>query len=437
MPHAMTYTQALLARRAGRDRVSPGDLIQVDLDLALANDITAPPSIRLFESLGMPLVNPSRIALVPDHFVPNKDIASANNTREMQAFVKKHGLFDGFAPGRPDHGIEHVVVPTAGFVKPGDVIIGADSHTCTYGALGAFATGVGSTDMAAAFATGQAWVRVPEAIRIDLTGALQTGVTGKDVMLALIARLGVSGATYLSLEFTGPGIASLSQDDRFTICNMAVEAGAKNAYFPVDATTLTWLREEAGLEEVDQPFDHQEAPDASLYREVLALDLSAIDPQVARPPLPDQAVSATVLAEEQIAVDQVFIGSCTNGRLSDLRAAAQVLEGQVVAPDVRVMVVPASQRVFKQALAEGLIATFIEAGCMIGTPSCGPCMGGHMGVLAAGEVCLSTSNRNFTGRMGSPQAAIYLAGPYVAAATAVAGYITAEVSAADAGKKVS
>jgi 3-isopropylmalate/(R)-2-methylmalate dehydratase large subunit len=409
----MTMTQKILAAHAGLEEVRAGDLIEAKLDLVLGNDITAPVAISVFEKAGFTDVfDPEKIAIVLDHYTPCKDIKSAELCKTAREFAKKHGIRHFFDVGQA--GIEHALLPERGLVAPGDCVIGADSHTCTYGALGAFSTGVGSTDMAAGMAAGENWFKVPAAIRVTLTGALPRHVSGKDVILHLIGRIGVDGALYRSLEFAGEGVASLGMDDRFTIANMAIEAGAKNGIFPVDEKTLAYTKPR-----VTRPFRVWEAdPDAEYEREV-EIDLSALRPTVALPHLPGN--TRTIDEVRGLPVDQAVIGSCTNGRISDLRAAAAILKGRKVAPGLRCIVIPATQEVSLQCLREGLTEIFLEAGCAFSTPTCGPCLGGHMGCLAAGERAVSTTNRNFVGRMGHTGSEVILASPEVAAASAVAG----------------
>lgn len=412
----MTMSQKILATHAGVASVKAGDLINCRLDMVLANDITAPPAIAAFEKIGKPVFDTNRIALVPDHFTPNKDIKSAGLAKIVWDFARKHHITHYFEVGRV--GIEHVLLPEQGIVAPGMLTIGADSHTCTYGALGGFSTGVGSTDLGAAMATGEAWFKVPDAIKVELTGEKGEDITGKDVMLTLIGMIGVDGALYQSLEFTGPGVASLSMTDRFTIANMAIEAGAKNGIFPVDEQTAAY---EKGR--ISHPYTVYEAdPDAS-YSRVVTIDLSQIQPVVAFPHLPGNTKAVGTFGD--IKIDQVVIGSCTNGRLEDLRIAASILKGHKVHPDVRCIVIPGSQQVYQDAMHAGYIDTFIEAGAAVSTPTCGPCLGGYMGILAAGERCVSTTNRNFRGRMGHVDSEVYLAGPQVAAASAILGKIAA------------
>lgn len=408
-------TQKILARRAGLSSVKAGQLIEADLDLVLGNDITAPVAIKemnRFRKEGV--FDKDKIALVPDHFVPAKDIKSAENCKCVREFAHRNKITNYFEVGQM--GIEHALLPEQGLVAPGDVIIGADSHTCTYGALGAFSTGVGSTDMAAGMATGKAWFKVPSAIQFHLTGKLSPKVSGKDVILHIIGMIGVDGALYQSMEFTGPGVGELSMDDRFTISNMAIEAGGKNGIFPVDEKTLAYEKEHGAAEGVIFEAD----PDAE-YEKTYEINLSEIKPTVSFPHLPENAKTFDEIPE--IRIDQVVIGSCTNGRISDLRSAAAILKGRHVAEGMRCIVIPATNRIYLEALKEGLIETFIEAGAVVSTPTCGPCLGGYMGILAAGERCVSTTNRNFVGRMGDTTSEIYLASPATAAASAIAGVI--------------
>lgn len=413
----MTMTQKILARGARKPYVAPGEYIEAKLDLVLGNDITAPVAIESFYEAGaVQVFDKGKIALVPDHFTPNKDIQSAKQSQSLRAFAKAHEIEHYFEIGQM--GIEHVLIPEKGLALPGDIIIGADSHTCTYGALGAFSTGVGSTDMAAGMISGTAWFRVPEAIEVTLIGTKQPWVSGKDLILTLIGQIGVEGANYMSLEFKGPGVSQLSMDDRFTMANMAIEAGAKNGIFPVDEKTYAYLSGRT-----DKPYTCYEADRGANYAQRITLDLDQIEPVVAFPHLPENVHKVSSI--KPIHVDQVIIGSCTNGRLEDLRIAAKVLNGRSVSPDVRAIIIPGSQEVYKNALREGLLETFIEAGCAVSTPTCGPCLGGHMGILAEGEKALSTTNRNFVGRMGHITSEVYLASPAIAAATAIQGYICA------------
>ena len=411
----MTMTQKILAKHAGLDHVEVGQLIEAKLDLVLGNDITTPVAITEFEKAGFTQVfDRDKIAIVLDHYTPCKDIKSAQLCKQAREFARKHQITNFFDVGQM--GVEHALIPEKGLAAPGEVIVGADSHTCTYGALGAFSTGIGSTDMAAAMATGFLWFKVPAAIKVTLKGKLQPMVSGKDVILHLIGQIGVDGALYQSLEFAGEGVASLSMDDRFTISNMAIEAGGKNGIFPVDEKTMEYINGR-----VDRPCEAFQAdPDAQYVREVV-IDLDTLEPTVAMPHLPENTKTVTEVAG--LPINQVVIGSCTNGRISDLRAAAAVLKGKKVAGNVRCIILPATQEIVLQAMEEGLLQTFIQAGCAVSTPTCGPCLGGHMGVMAEGERTVSTTNRNFVGRMGHVTSEIILASPAVAAASAVAGCV--------------
>lgn len=412
----MTMTQKILAAHANETAVTAGQLIFCSVDMVLANDITAPPSIAEFEKIGKPVFNKDKIALVPDHFTPNKDIKSAGLAKIVRDFARKHELTHYFEVGRV--GIEHVLLPEQGLVGPGMITIGADSHTCTYGALGGFSTGVGSTDLGVAMATGSVWLKVPAAIRVELTGEKPDDITGKDIMLTLIGMIGVDGALYKSLEFTGTGIDSLTMTDRLTIANMAIEAGAKNGISPVDEVTKGYLHER-----FTKPYMIYKADDDAEYEETITINLSALKPVVAFPHLPENTKEVGTFGI--IPIDQVIIGSCTNGRLEDLAIAAQIMEGKKVHDRVRCIVIPGSQKVYTDALRAGYLETFIEAGAAVSTPTCGPCLGGYMGIMTAGEKCVSTTNRNFRGRMGHVDSEVYLAGPQVAAASAIAGYIAA------------
>lgn len=412
----MTMTQKILAAHAGLEEVKAGQLIEADLDLVLGNDITSPVAIHEMEKMTVKTVfDKDKIALVPDHFVPNKDIKSAEHCKCVRQFAMKHDITNYFEVGQM--GIEHALLPEQGLTVAGDVIIGADSHTCTYGALGAFSTGVGSTDMAAGMATGKAWFKVPSAIKFVLTGKPSKWVSGKDVILHIIGMIGVDGALYKSMEFVGDGIANLTMDDRFTIANMAIEAGGKNGIFPVDDLTRQYMKEHS-----KRPFVEYTADDDAEYDQVIEIDLASIKPTVSFPHLPEN--THTVDSIDEIKIDQVVIGSCTNGRIDDLRVAAKILEGKKVAKGLRVIVIPATQNIYMQAIEEGLVQTFIKAGAVVSTPTCGPCLGGYMGILAEGERCVSTTNRNFVGRMGHVNSEIYLASPAVAAASAVTGKIS-------------
>ncbi|MGB9782808.1 MAG: 3-isopropylmalate dehydratase large subunit [Moorellaceae bacterium] len=413
----MTVTEKILAAHAGVDKVEPGQLINARIDLALGNDITAPLAIREFRQLGVEKVfDPEKVVLVPDHFTPNKDIKSAEQAKVLREFAREQKLVHYYEVGRM--GVEHCLLPEEGLVAPGELIIGADSHTCTYGALGAFATGVGSTDLAAAMATGECWFKVPATILLRYYGKLRPWVGGKDLILYTIGDLGVDGARYQALEFTGEALKELSMDSRFTMANMAIEAGAKNGIFPVDEKTEEYLRGR-----VSRPYRIYESDPDALYAEVREYDVSKIEPQVAFPHLPENSRPISEVGE--IRIDQVVIGSCTNGRMEDLRIAAELLRGKKVHPEVRLIIIPGTQKIYAKALEEGLISIFIEAGAAVSTPTCGPCLGGHMGILAKGEKAVATTNRNFVGRMGHPESEIYLAGPAVAAASAIKGRIAA------------
>ena len=412
---SMTMTQKILARHAGLDHVDVGQLIEAKVDLVLGNDITTPVAITEFEKAGFTQVfDKEKIAIVLDHYTPCKDIKSAQLCKQARDFARKHAITNFFDVGHM--GVEHALLPEQGLCAPGEIIVGADSHTCTYGALGAFSTGVGSTDMAAAMAIGSLWFKVPAAIKVTLKGKLQPHVSGKDVILHLIGKIGVDGALYQSLEFSGEGVASLSMDDRFTISNMAIEAGGKNGIFPVDEKTMAYIDGR-----VHRPFQAVEADPDAVYASEVVIDLDKLEPTVAMPHLPENTKTVTEVAG--LPIDQVVIGSCTNGRISDLRAAAAVMKGKQVSPKVRCIIIPATQEIVLQAMKEGLIQTFIEAGAAVSTPTCGPCLGGHMGVMAAGERTVSTTNRNFVGRMGDVTSEIILASPDVAAASAIAGCV--------------
>ncbi|MBE6084757.1 MAG: 3-isopropylmalate dehydratase large subunit [Selenomonas ruminantium] len=415
----MTMSEKILAKHAGLERVEAGQLVTCKLDMVLANDITAPPSIKIFESIGRPVFDNEKIALVPDHFQPAKDIKSAELAKIVRDFAVKHKIVHYFEQGRV--GIEHVILPEQGIVAPGMLTIGADSHTCTYGAVNGFATGVGSTDLGAAMATGEAWFKVPQAIKVELTGKKPAGISGKDVILTLIGQIGVDGALYKSLEFAGEGVKSLTMTDRLTISNMAIEAGGKAGIFPYDEITTEYVKDR-----VKKPFEPVAADDDAIYCQVVKIDLSTLKPVVAFPHLPGNTKRVEDI-KEPIAIQQVIIGSCTNGRLEDLQIAAEVFKGHKVADGVRCIVIPGSPAVYKEAMKLGYIDTFIDADCAVSTPTCGPCLGGYMGIMAAGEKCVSTTNRNFRGRMGHVDSEVYLAGPHVAAASAILGRIaTAE-----------
>ena len=413
---AMTMTQKILAAHAGLREVSAGQLIQAKLNIVLGNDITTPVAVNEFKKAGFEGVyDKDKVVIVLDHFVPNKDIKAAEQSKTCREFACDHCISHFYDVGKM--GIEHALLPEQGIVTAGDCIIGADSHTCTYGALGAFSTGVGSTDMAAGMATGKAWFKVPSAIRFHLTGALKPNVSGKDVILTVIGMIGVDGALYKSMEFTGPGVASLSMDDRLCICNMAIEAGAKNGIIPVDDRTLEYLKGRSEREPVIYTAD-EDAP----YEKTVEIDLSKIEPTVACPHLPENTRPAKEL--ENIRIDQVVIGSCTNGRMEDMEAAYRILNGKTVAKGVRCIIIPATMAIYRECIQRGYTTAFIDAGAVVSTPTCGPCLGGYMGILAEGERCVATTNRNFVGRMGHVKSEVYLASPATAAASALTGYIT-------------
>ena len=413
---AMTMTQKILAAHAGLREVSAGQLIQAKLNIVLGNDITTPVAVNEFKKAGFEGVyDKDKVVIVLDHFVPNKDIKAAEQSKTCREFACDHCISHFYDVGKM--GIEHALLPEQGIVTAGDCIIGADSHTCTYGALGAFSTGVGSTDMAAGMATGKAWFKVPSAIRFHLTGTLKPNVSGKDVILTIIGMIGVDGALYKSMEFTGPGVASLSMDDRLCICNMAIEAGAKNGIFPVDDRTLEYLKGRSEREPVIYTAD-EDAP----YEKTVEIDLSKIEPTVACPHLPENTRPAKELGD--IRIDQVVIGSCTNGRMEDMEAAYRILNGKTVAKGVRCIIIPATMAIYRECIQRGYITAFIDAGAVVSTPTCGPCLGGYMGILAEGERCVATTNRNFVGRMGHVKSEVYLASPATAAASALTGYIT-------------
>lgn len=414
---AMTMTQKILANAAGLDSVKAGDLIMANLNLVLGNDITTPVAINEFDKIGGKSVfDKAKIALVPDHFTPNKDIKSAQQALKVRNFANEQDIVNYFEVG--EVGIEHALLPEKGLVISGDVVIGADSHTCTYGALGAFSTGVGSTDMAAGMATGKAWFKVPEAIKFNLTGKLPQYTSGKDLILHIIGMIGVDGALYKSMEFTGDGVHSLTMDDRFTIANMAIEAGAKNGIFEVDDLTIEYMKDRT-----DREYKVFTADADAEYVKTIDIDLSKVPHTVAFPHLPENARTPDNWGD--VKIDQVVIGSCTNGRISDLRRAAEILKGKHVRKGIRTIVFPATQSVYLEALKDGTLSALVEAGCVISAPTCGPCLGGHMGILAEGERCVSTTNRNFLGRMGHIESEVYLASPEVAAASALTGKITA------------
>ena len=413
---AMTMTQKILAAHAGLREVSAGQLIQAKLNIVLGNDITTPVAVNEFKKAGFEGVyDKDKVVIVLDHFVPNKDIKAAEQSKTCREFACDHCISHFYDVGKM--GIEHALLPEQGIVTAGDCIIGADSHTCTYGALGAFSTGVGSTDMAAGMATGKAWFKVPSAIRFHLTGALKPNVSGKDVILTIIGMIGVDGALYKSMEFTGPGVASLSMDDRLCICNMAIEAGAKNGIFPVDDRTLEYLKGRSERDPVIYTAD-EDAP----YEKTVEIDLSKIEPTVACPHLPENTRPAKELGD--IRIDQVVIGSCTNGRMEDMEAAYRILNGKTVAKGVRCIIIPATMAIYRECIQRGYTTAFIDAGAVVSTPTCGPCLGGYMGILAEGERCVATTNRNFVGRMGHVKSEVYLASPATAAASALTGYIT-------------
>ena len=416
MPRPMTMAEKILAAHAGLEEVVPGQLIECNLDLVLSNDVTAPIAIKEFKKIGVEKVfDPTKIALVPDHYVPNKDIKSAEQAKMTRDFAREQGITHYYEVGCM--GVEHALLPEQGVVGAGDLIIGADSHTCTYGALGAFSTGVGSTDAAVGYATGKAWFKVPESLLFNVEGELRPGVTGKDIILHIIGMIGVDGALYRSMEFVGEGIKNLSMDDRFTICNMAIEAGGKNGIFPVDEKTIEYLKEHS-----KRDFKVYEADPDAEYDEEYTIDLSELKPTVSFPHLPEN--TRTIDEVGDIAIDQVVIGSCTNGRIEDMRIAAEILKGRKVKKGLRCIVIPATQAIYLQSMKEGLLETFIEAGAVVSTPTCGPCLGGYMGILAEGERCVSTTNRNFVGRMGHVDSEIYLASPAVAAASAITGKVS-------------
>ncbi len=412
----MTITEKILAAHAGKTGVEAGEIIDARIDIALANDITAPLSLEEFEKVGAKRVfDPERVVFVLDHFTPNKDIPSAENCKKIREFSEKYGithLYDGGACG-----IEHALLPEEGLVVTGDLVIGADSHTCTYGALGAFSTGVGSTDLTAGMVTGRIWLKVPESIKFFCFGSWQKWVTGKDLILHIIGTIGVDGALYAAMEYEGEAISALSMDSRLTIANMAIEAGAKNGIFRVDDTTLAYVKEHG-----QRPFTVYESDRDARYRELFEIDASKIGPKVACPSLPSNVKNAEDL--KGVRVDQVVIGSCTNGRLEDLETAAAILKGNKVATSTRCIIIPATPRIYREAMRRGYFETFLDAGCIISPPTCGPCLGGHMGILARGERAVATTNRNFIGRMGHPESEVYLAGPAVAAASAIKGEIT-------------
>ena len=414
----MTMTQKILAAHAGLKEVTAGQLITCKLDLVHGNDITTPVAVNVFKNIGVDHVfDKEKVSIVPDHFVPNKDIKSAEQCKYIREFAHKMGIVNFFEVGQM--GIEHALLPEKGLVVAGDVVIGADSHTCTYGALGAFSTGVGSTDMACGMATGEAWFKVPGALKFNLTGKLQKNVSGKDVILHIIGMIGVDGALYKSMEFSGEGLKNLSMDSRLCMANMAIEAGAKNGIFAVDEVTLDYCKKHSKK----TPAVYEADPDA-IYDAVYDIDLSKIRPTVAFPHLPENTKTVDEIGKNEVKIDQVVIGSCTNGRMEDLRIAHEILKGKKVDANVRVIIIPGTQKIYLEAIAEGIIQDLVEAGCAVSTPTCGPCLGGYMGILAAGERCVSTTNRNFVGRMGHVDSEVYLASPATAAASALTGYIT-------------
>jgi len=411
----MTMTQKILAAHAGLDKVEVGQLIMADVDLVLGNDITAPVAITEFNKIGVDKVfDNTKIALIPDHFTPCKDIAAAEQVNVLRKFARKHDLVHFYEMGRV--GVEHALIPEIGLAVPGDLIIGADSHTCTYGALGAFSTGVGSTDMAAAMATGKAWFKVPSAIKINLTGTFNKYVSGKDLILYIIGKIGVDGARYMSMEFVGSGVSAMTVDDRLAAANMAIEAGGKNGIFQVDSQTIEYVKEHS-----TRPYTVYAPDEDAEYAMTMDIDLSKLEAQVAFPHLPSNTREISNVGD--VKIDQVVIGSCTNGRLSDMREAAELMKGRKVHPDVRCIVIPATQKIWQEAMNEGLFDIFIDCGAVVSTPTCGPCLGGHMGILAKGERAVATTNRNFVGRMGDVQSEVYLSNPAVAAASAILGRI--------------
>ena len=412
---AMNMSEKILARHAGIESVEAGQLVVCELDLVMANDITGPPALKEFEKIDKPVFDAEKVALIPDHFQPAKDIKSADLAKSLRDFARKHKIKHYYDAGRV--GIEHVILPEFGIVAPGMLTIGADSHTCTYGALNGFSTGVGTTDLAVGLATGQAWFKVPEVINVKLSGTKPKNICGKDVILTLIGKIGVDGALYKSLEFSGEGVAELSMTDRFTISNMAIEAGAKAGIFPFDEKTKAYVEGR-----VKKTYEPVSADDDAKYSATVEINLSELKPVVAMPHLPENVKNVEDL--DEIKINQVVIGSCTNGRLDDLEIAANILRGKKIHDDVRCIVIPGSQAVYKEAMHRGWIDIFIDAGCVVSTPTCGPCLGGYMGILSAGERCVSTTNRNFIGRMGHTTSEIYLAGPFVAAASAIAGKIS-------------
>ncbi len=413
-----TMTQKILAVKAGKESVKAGELVLINIDLAMANDVTGPVAVNVFNAGGLEMKDPDKVCFVLDHFTPTKDIKSAQNCKKVREFAHAHGVKKFFEGGCA--GVEHAILPEKGIVKAGDAIIGADSHTCTYGALNAFSTGVGSTDMAIGMAKAKAWMKVPSALCFNLTGKFKKGVSGKDLILYIISKIGVDGALYKSMEFVGDGVSALTMDERFTVANMAIEAGAKNGIFIADERTVEYM-EKAGVSEFET---YTPDPDAE-YESVTDIDLGDVPYMVAFPHLPSNGKTAEEAEALKVKLDQVVIGSCTNGRLSDLRIAADVLKGKRVAEDLRVIIIPATPKIYREAMDEGLFSIFLDAGCIVSPPTCGPCLGGHMGILADGERAIATTNRNFVGRMGHVDSEVYLASPLVAATSALTGYITA------------
>lgn len=411
----MTMTQKILAAHAGLDTVEAGQLIEAKLDIVMANDITGPMALPIIRQMSDKVFDKDKVVFVPDHFTPNKDIKSAENSKAIREYAKEQGLKWYFEQGKS--GVEHAILPEAGVVTAGECIIGADSHTCTYGALGAFSTGMGTTDVATGMATGEIWFKVPSAIKFVLTGKPGKYVSGKDIIIHIIGKIGVDGALYKSMEFTGDGIGNLSMDDRFTMANMAIEAGAKNGIFPVDDITLAYLQDRSERE----PVVYEADPDAE-YEKVIDIDLAKIVPTVACPHLPENTHPASELHD--IKVDQVVIGSCTNGRMEDMEAAYSILNGKKIADGIRCIIIPGTMQIYRECVERGYVTAFIDAGAVVSTPTCGPCLGGYMGILAAGERCIATTNRNFVGRMGHVDSEVYLASPHTAAASALTGYIT-------------
>ncbi len=419
----MNITEKILAKNSGKDRVIPGDLIEANIDLIIAHDVTTPPAIEMLKKKGINKVfDPEKIVVTPDHFVPNKDIASAELAKSLREWARENNIKNYFDIGC--HGICHAIAPEKGFVRPGQVIIGADSHTCTHGALGAFATGIGSTDLAFALATGKLWFKVPPTLKFIINGKLKKGTTAKDAILEIIRRITVAGATYKAMEFTGEIIDTMSVEERLTVCNMAIEAGGKSGIIAPDQKAIDYVNNASGLSLKLNDFDYLKSDPDAEYEEVFEWDFSDLDPIVACPHLPDNCKKASELEQKNLKIDQAYLGSCTNGRISDLRAAAKILKGKKIADGVRMLVIPATTDIWNQANKEGLFDIFSEAGCAISTPTCGACLGGHMGILAKGERCISSTNRNFVGRMGDPESEVYLASPYTVATSAIKGYIS-------------